>query len=141
MGGKARIGKETLIVDDKKSKSSFSMKGYLLKGLIAFILIGGIFYFSFGKTHFAIGGAKEEKTQPTGPPDIGWVNGILYAEKNPAAVIDKDIMSEGQMIHGVKVVKVHKDKVEFEKQGKRWEQKLKEEPNMYWIDLPQCDKK
>jgi len=117
------------------------MRGYLIKGLIVFILIAGIYYFSLGKTRFAIGGAKQEQTQPTGPPDIGWINGILYSEKNPAVVIDKDIVSEEQIIHDVTVVKVHKDKVEFEKDGNRWEQKLKEEPNQLWVTQPQSEGK
>ena len=61
------------------------------------------------------------------------------AEDNPSVVLDKDIVYEGQIVHGVKVIKVHKDRVEFEKEGKRWEQKLKEEPNMYWIVSPESE--
>jgi hypothetical protein len=140
MGGKARLGKETLIVDDKKDKSSFSMRGYLLKGLIVLIVIGAGYYIYIGKGLSSMGEEKEQLEQQT-PPAIGWVNGILYSDKKASVVIDQDIVSEGQAVHGVKVVKIHKDKVEFEKEGNRWEQKLKEEPKQFWITQPQSESK
>lgn len=131
-------------MDDKKNKSSCSMRGYLLKGVIVLIVVGAGYYLYIGKGLSSMDGLlgkeKEQAKQQT-PPAIGWVNGILYSDKKASVVIDKDIVCEGQTVHGVKVVKVHKDKVQFEKQGKTWEQTLKEEPNMYWIDVPQCDKK
>lgn len=59
----------------------------------------------------------------------GVVTGITYAEGNPSAVIDGNIVYEGETINGVKVVKIYRDKVEFEKNSKRWIQQVRENPN------------
>jgi hypothetical protein len=125
-------------MDSKRGKSKFSMGSYLLKGLIALIILGGGYYVYIGNMKSS-NLKKEQEQELQTPPDIGWVNGILYSEDNPSVVLDKDIVYEGQAVHGVKVLKVYKDRVEFEKDGKRWEQKLKEEPNMYWIVTPESD--
>lgn len=50
------------------------------------------------------------------------VRGIVYSDKKPSAIIDDTIVLEGQSVNGVKVVKVTRDAVEFEKDGKRWTQ-------------------
>ena len=127
-------------MDAKQGKSSFSLGGYLLKGVIVLIIIGGGYYVYTGKMNSSKLKAEQEQAQQT-PPAIGWVNGILYSEDNPSVVLDKDIAYEGQIVHGVKVIKIHKDRVEFEKDGNRWEQKLKEEPNQFWITQPQSEGK
>ncbi|MHC4636216.1 MAG: hypothetical protein ACYTBV_01785 [Planctomycetota bacterium] len=50
------------------------------------------------------------------------LTGILYSDHNPAAVVDTQIVHEGEMIKGVKVVKIYPDKVMFEKNGQTWTQ-------------------
>lgn len=125
-------------MDAKQSTNGFSLGKYLVKGLIVLIILGAGYYVYIGKMKAAETKAAQEQALQT-PPEIGWVNGILYSEDNPSVVLDKDIVYEGQEVHGVKVVKVHKDKVEFEKKGKRWEQKLKEEPNKYWVIDPESE--
>jgi len=62
----------------------------------------------------------------------GTVIGILCNEDNPSALIVSEIVHEGESIHGVKVVKIYKDKVQFEKKGKRWTQGVQERPNRAW---------
>ena len=62
----------------------------------------------------------------------GVVTGVLLADGKPSAVIDTDVVHEGTIIHGIKVVKIHKGKVEFEKNNKRWTQQLREQPNHAW---------
>ncbi len=64
----------------------------------------------------------------TGEPEArhGVVTGIVYSEKNPSAIIDGKIIREGDTIHSVRVVKIRKDKIEFEKNGKKWKQKVQE---------------
>jgi hypothetical protein len=52
------------------------------------------------------------------------VKGILYSEDKASAVIGNQIMYEGEQIQGVTVVKISKDSVEFEMNGKRWTQKV-----------------
>jgi len=54
------------------------------------------------------------------------VKGILYAEDNASAVIGNQIVHEGEKIRGVTVVKISKDSVEFEMNGKRWIQKVRQ---------------
>jgi hypothetical protein len=51
------------------------------------------------------------------------LSGILYSEDDPSAIIGGNIVKEGDIINGAKVVKIHKDMVEFEKNGKKWTQR------------------
>ena len=60
------------------------------------------------------------------------VNGILYSEDNPTALIGHQIVHEGDTVGDVSVIKVHKDKVEFTKNGRRWTQAVGETPKTYW---------
>jgi type II secretory pathway component PulC len=57
------------------------------------------------------------------------VKGIVYSEDEPAksqAVIGSQgyIVREGEEILGATVVKINKDSVEFEREGRRWSQKV-----------------
>jgi hypothetical protein len=54
------------------------------------------------------------------------VKGILYTEDNPSAVIGNSIVHEGETIRGVSVIKISIDSVEFEMNGKRWTQKVRQ---------------
>lgn len=49
---------------------------------------------------------------------------ILYTEDNPLAVVDGQIVHEGDVIGGVTVVKIHKHKVEFEESDRMWTQHM-----------------
>ncbi|MGA2678514.1 MAG: hypothetical protein ABSF37_04325 [Sedimentisphaerales bacterium] len=67
------------------------------------------------------------------PPDThGIVDGILFSEGTPMAVVDGKVVSVGQNIDGVKVVKIEQGYVEFEKSGVRWSQKVNESPSTSW---------
>ena len=52
------------------------------------------------------------------------VKGIVYSESNPSAVIGNQIVHEGEKVLGATVVKINKDGVEFEMNGKKWTQKV-----------------
>jgi len=54
------------------------------------------------------------------------VRGILYSETRASAVLGdkRKIVYEEDTIQGVTIVKIHKDKVEFVKNGQRWTQKV-----------------
>ncbi len=52
------------------------------------------------------------------------VKSILYSEDKPSAVISGRIVYEGDKIRGASVIKINKDTVEFELNGKRWNQKV-----------------
>lgn len=52
------------------------------------------------------------------------VKGIVYSKNNPSAVIGNQIVHEGEKVSGATVVKINKDSVELEMNGKRWTQKV-----------------
>ena len=60
------------------------------------------------------------------------VNGILYTIENSSALIDGHIVREGDTIYGVKIIKIDQTKVEFEKNGKTWEQRVRQWPDPVW---------
>ena len=62
----------------------------------------------------------------------GMVNGILYSPDSPSALIDNQVMRVGDTIYGVKVVRIDKGMVAFEKNGKRWEQRVHQSPDPAW---------
>jgi hypothetical protein len=63
---------------------------------------------------------KVETTKPENPI----VKGILYSADNPAAIIGTQIVHAGDKISGATVVKINKGSVEFEMDGKKWEQNV-----------------
>lgn len=52
------------------------------------------------------------------------IRGIVYSEDNPSAVIGTEIVHEGDEVSGAIVVKINRSSVEFEKDGKRWTEKV-----------------
>ena len=62
----------------------------------------------------------------------GVVKGIFYTEDNPSAVLGGRIVHEGDMVGGVKVLKIQTNKIEFEKNGSRWSQEVQEKPSPKW---------
>jgi len=67
-------------------------------------------------------------------PRRGVVTGILYTIENSTALIDKQIVKEGDTIYGVTVVKIHRNDIEFEKNGRRWKQRVGQRPNGAWAE-------
>lgn len=51
------------------------------------------------------------------PLEQGWLTSIVYSEENASAMVSNKIVHEGDMVKGYKVLKIHRDKVEFEKNG------------------------
>lgn len=52
------------------------------------------------------------------------ISGIIYSEDKPSAILGGRIVHEGDTQYGVKIIKIHKNKVVFEENGKRWVQNL-----------------
>ena len=75
---------------------------------------------------------KEDVFAPKPKPTHGVITGILYSKERPSTIIDGQIVHEGDTIHSVKVVKIHRDKIEFEKNGRKWKQKVQEKPEAFW---------
>lgn len=53
------------------------------------------------------------------------VKGIVLSGDKSSAIIDNQIVREGEEILGATVVKINKDSVEFEKNGKSWKQRVR----------------
>ncbi len=86
------------------------------------LIVGGIVY------HFwpAIKGAlATTKNAVVANKEVS-LTGIFCTENdpNPMAMVNGKIAHEEDMIGSVKVLKIHKDKVEFEKDGRRWIQTM-----------------
>ena len=54
------------------------------------------------------------------------VSGIAYNKYNAIAFIGDTMVSEGSVVNGVTVSKIHEESIELEKDGKRWTQKVGE---------------
>ena len=67
-----------------------------------------------------------------GLPKTGVITGITYNENKSFAIIGTHIVSEGETIDDIKIIKIYPDKVEFEKEGKRWTQGLNESSGPQW---------
>lgn len=65
-------------------------------------------------------------------PQKGMIIGILFNEANPAALIDDELVHEGDTIDGVKVVQINRRQIQFEKNGKTWVQGVREKPRSAW---------
>ncbi len=64
------------------------------------------------------------KRPPDKSPNRASVSSIAYNESRALAFINDQMVSEGGVVDGVTVIKIHQDTVEFEKNGKRWTQKV-----------------
>ena len=62
----------------------------------------------------------------------GKLDGILYVIENSTILVDGQALKEGDTLYGVKVVRIDMRKVTFEKDGIRWEQSVRERPNLNW---------
>ena len=67
------------------------------------------------------------------PEVFGRVQGIMYSEDKASIILgNRGIVHEGDIIRGVAIAKIHKDRVEFIKNEKRWTQKVGEAPDPAW---------
>jgi len=62
----------------------------------------------------------------------GIIDGILFSPDNPSVLIDGQVLKVGDTIYGVEVVEIGRRIVTFEKNNKRWEQRVRERPNRAW---------
>jgi len=66
----------------------------------------------------------------------GQVTGIIYSNDKPSAVIGNSLVHEGDVLYGVKIVKINFNNVEFERNGLEWSQELSEKPPKHWSNPP-----
>jgi CheY-like chemotaxis protein len=63
---------------------------------------------------------------------VGTVVGTLCGKGEPCALINIEFVHEGDIRNGVKIVRIDKNEVEFEKDGLRWTQKVLADPDPAW---------
>lgn len=62
----------------------------------------------------------------------GVVAAIVYSRRKPAAIINGKIVHEDNYIGQTKIARIHRDRVEFNRNGKTWQQKVHEKAAKYW---------
>ncbi len=60
------------------------------------------------------------------------VTGIVFSPDRPSAVVGSQVLYEGDATQGVTVVRIYRDKVQFEKDGAKWTQAVNERPAPNW---------
>jgi len=60
------------------------------------------------------------------------VTGIVFSPDRPSAVVGSQVLYEGDTTQGVTVVRIYRDKVQFEKDGAKWTQAVNEKPAPHW---------
>ena len=75
---------------------------------------------------------REESLAKKPVETYGVVAGIIYSQDKPVVFINGTVTHPGESIQGVKVVRINKDSVEFEKSGTAWTQKVGEKQEAQW---------
>jgi hypothetical protein len=65
----------------------------------------------------------------------GVVKAILYTIENSSALVDDQIVYEGDTVYGVTVVEIERRTVEFQKDQTQWKQRVGQKPNPAWKEL------
>jgi hypothetical protein len=79
---------------------------------------------------------REIKAQPE-MPEYGMVNAISYGPNQAFVMIggiDEELIPQGSRVNSIKIVKIHRDRVEFEKSGKSWVQVIGAPANPAWAE-------
>lgn len=59
----------------------------------------------------------------------GLIDGILFSPDDPSVLIDGQVLREGDTIYGAKVIEIGRRIVTFERNGKKWEQRVQQRPD------------
>ena len=62
----------------------------------------------------------------------GVVTAIVYSRRKPATIINGKIVYEDDYIDQIKIARIHQDRVEFNRKGKIWQQKVQGKAAKYW---------
>jgi uncharacterized protein HemX len=102
------------VIQPKRNRPS-SKKSVKLRLFLMVTVILGIAVYYLWTTDLT---SSDLESLPTNKEVL--VTSIVYSEQDASAVVLDRIVHEGDMIDGYKVVKIHKDKVEFEKDGESY---------------------
>ena len=76
--------------------------------------------------------SQETKQPVNSKVSKGIVTGIVSSEEGFGAMVGTVFVREGDTIDEITIIKIHRDKIEFEKDDKRWIQGLNETPGPQW---------
>ena len=62
----------------------------------------------------------------------GLMTGIVFYNDSGAALVDGEVIRQNDILHGVKVLRIMPNYVEFEKSGKKWRQLVGQRPPTSW---------
>lgn len=68
---------------------------------------------------------QSETIEETAPAIIS-IKGIVYSEDNPSAFVNGQIVYVGSKVNDATIIRIDRHSVEFERDGKRWEQKIRQ---------------
>lgn len=113
-----RIANESGIMQQAPGKKNRSPQ-VLLLGLAVTLASCAVYYFWPAAKSIRPAAAAPELLNKELP-----LTAIVYSQDSALAIVDGEIVHEEDMIGEVEVLKIHKDKVEFERSGSRWSQSL-----------------
>ncbi len=107
-------------------------KGTIKWLLLAAVAVCGMLGYKVA-THASKGSSKKDDVMYDRPePRFGVVTAILYCEEDPTVLIEDQLLHEGDTIHDVMVLDIGAEKVRFDKQGEKWEQRVQEPAKPEW---------
>ena len=111
-----RAVQPTRKLDQPKRNKPSSKKSVKLRLFLMVIVILGIAVYYLWTADLT---SSNLESLPTYKKEVV-VTSIVYGEQDASAVVSDRIVHEGDMIDGYNVVKIHRDKVEFEKDGESY---------------------
>jgi hypothetical protein len=128
-----QVRRAVSVVEHKEQSKGKGDKTFVI-GLIVLIVLGsamawGIASRLWPKSKSGVGiapkaAAVSRKKITYSPKEIK-LTAILYSEEKSSAIINGKIVKEGDTINGAKVVKIHADGVELERDGVKWTQRAR----------------
>jgi thioredoxin 1 len=118
---------------DEKPKNEINVQEHTVKknnkcllyaaiSILAVVILGSVSYYFWPRIKSL---PAMTKAAVTLNKDVS-LTGIFYTkdDPDPMAIVDGNIVRQGDVIDGVRVLKIHKDKVEFERNGQTWSQSI-----------------
>jgi hypothetical protein len=112
--------------ESTKTEHFFSKK-FGRKVLFCLLFVAIVFVFIIAHSKAGVD-KKDPFLQNEAFNSVGVVKGILHNGNNPTVLIGIELFHEGETVAGATVVKIHKDRVDFKKDGFSWTQCVMEKP-------------
>lgn len=119
-GLKRPAEKYQIEIQEPMEKKESRYLQHVLIWLFAAIIVTGVVYL-YGSS--LKGSRFAKKALGLLDSDVS-LTGIIYSEGDPVAMVNSKLVREGDVVDEVKVVKIHKCSVDFERSGKKWSQSL-----------------